>query len=293
MDLKDATTLPGSGPDDVQQSDVGGGGYMDSLQIEPIPTSSTASVDVILPSVMPQQKRGKPTEYKSDRDVSLGQTTPPYVPNVAAVFGGSLTSSTVMGPTPHVINIAAGEDITKKIMSFSPQYPSSMCILSASGSVSTAILAHPSIPDSNITYEGIFEILSLSGSYVVTDTDCSKNRSGHFSVSLASPDRLVKGGTVAGVLIAASPVQVIVVSFSRDGSKTTNISSNITQEYTTDSDFEDLDHPATPGSIFSNQSRTPNSSLGGSAHMQPASTPMLDPNTSPTGHSETPNLGYF
>uniref|UniRef100_A0A7N0USV1 AT-hook motif nuclear-localized protein n=1 Tax=Kalanchoe fedtschenkoi TaxID=63787 RepID=A0A7N0USV1_KALFE len=258
MDPNDAMTLPGSGPDDKQRDSASGtgqqsglGGSQDHQQISnQISTSSTVSVDVILPSAMPQQKRGRPTEYKSDRDVSLGQTTPPYVPNVAAEFGGSLTSSTFRPLTPHVINIAAGEDITRKITSFSLEHPSAMWILSASGTVSTATLAHPVIPDCTLTHEGLLEILSLS-----------RHRSGHFRVSFASPDRLVKGGTVAGMLIAASPVQVIVGSFSRDGSKTRNISSMEAQEYTTDSDFDDLDHPATPGSIIhSNQRRTPNSS---------------------------------
>lgn len=37
-----------------------------------------------------------------------------------------------------------------------------------------------------------------------------RNRSGGMSVSLASPDGRVVGGGVAGLLVAASPVQVVI-----------------------------------------------------------------------------------
>lgn len=38
----------------------------------------------------------------------------------------------------------------------------------------------------------------------------TRSRSGGMSVSLASPDGRVVGGGVAGLLVAASPVQVIL-----------------------------------------------------------------------------------
>lgn len=49
----------------------------------------------------------------------------------------------------------------------------------------------------------------MSGSYLVTNSGGAHNRSGGLSVSLASPDGRVIGGGVGGMLIAASPVQVI------------------------------------------------------------------------------------
>lgn len=48
----------------------------------------------------------------------------------------------------------------------------------------------------------------MSGSYLLTDSGGSRNRSGGLSVSLASPDGRVIGGGVGGMLTAASPVQV-------------------------------------------------------------------------------------
>ncbi|KAL0338565.1 UNVERIFIED_CONTAM: AT-hook motif nuclear-localized protein 1 [Sesamum angustifolium] len=54
---------------------------------------------------------------------------------------------------------------------------------------------------------GRFEILTLTGSYTISDNGGIKSRTGGLSVSLASPDGRVIGGGVAGLLMAASPVQ--------------------------------------------------------------------------------------
>lgn len=56
--------------------------------------------------------------------------------------------------------------------------------------------------------QGRFEILSLSGSFTVTETGGVRSRTGGLSVSLASPDGRVIGGGIAGLLLAASPIQV-------------------------------------------------------------------------------------
>ena len=67
----------------------------------------------------------------------------------------------------------------------------------------TAILTLP-----HVLLQGRFEILSLSGSFMPSDSGGTRSRSGGMSVSLASPDGRVVGGGVAGLLVAASPVQV-------------------------------------------------------------------------------------
>ena len=46
-----------------------------------------------------------------------------------------------------------------------------------------------------------------------SETGGIRNRSGGMSVSLASPDGRVVGGGVAGLLVAASPVQVLTLCF--------------------------------------------------------------------------------
>lgn len=57
--------------------------------------------------------------------------------------------------------------------------------------------------------QGRYEILSLMGSFLPTDTGGgSWQRTGGLSVSLAGSDGRVIGGGVAGLLMAASPIQV-------------------------------------------------------------------------------------
>lgn len=59
-----------------------------------------------------------------------------------------------------------------------------------------------------ILLQGRFEILSLTGSFIPSDNGLTKSRSGGMSVSLAGPDGRVLGGGLAGMLVAAGPVQV-------------------------------------------------------------------------------------
>ncbi|KAJ0106469.1 hypothetical protein Patl1_18636 [Pistacia atlantica] len=115
--------------------------------------------------------------------------------------------------TPHIITVNTGEDVTMKIISFSQQGPRAICILSANGVISSVTLRQPDSSGGTLTYEGRFEILSLSGSFMPSDSGGTRSRSGGMSVSLASPDGRVVGGGVAGLLVAASPVQVVVGSF--------------------------------------------------------------------------------
>uniref|UniRef100_A0A2P2K3B6 AT-hook motif nuclear-localized protein n=1 Tax=Rhizophora mucronata TaxID=61149 RepID=A0A2P2K3B6_RHIMU len=115
--------------------------------------------------------------------------------------------------TPHVLTVNAGEDVTMKIMSFSQQGARAICILSANGMISNVTLCQPTSFGGTLTYEGRFEILSLSGSFMPMENGGTKSRSGGMSVSLAGPDGRVVGGGLAGLLIAAGPVQVVVGSF--------------------------------------------------------------------------------
>lgn len=115
--------------------------------------------------------------------------------------------------TPHIITVAPGEDVTMKIISFSQQGPRAICVLSANGVISNVTLRQPDSSGGTLTYEGRFELLSLSGSFMPTENSGTRSRSGGMSVSLASPDGRVVGGGVAGLLVAASPVQIVVGSF--------------------------------------------------------------------------------
>ncbi|XP_059651428.1 AT-hook motif nuclear-localized protein 9 isoform X2 [Cornus florida] len=237
---------PLSNPSVPFQSNIGGSSIGSTLPIETSSAISPHGINMGAPSVMPsgepvKRKRGRPRKYGPDGSVSLAlsssSSTPPGTitstqkrgrgrpPGTGrkqqlASFGEWLSGSAGIGFTPHVITIAIGEDITTKIMSFSQQGPRAICILSANGAVSTATIRQPSTSGGTVTYEGRFEIICLSGSYLLTDSGGPSGRTGGLSVSLASPDGRVIGGGVGGMLIAASPVQVIVGSFVWGSSKT-------------------------------------------------------------------------
>ncbi|KAJ0238194.1 AT-hook motif nuclear-localized protein 6 [Hirschfeldia incana] len=114
--------------------------------------------------------------------------------------------------TTHQFTVNAGEDVMMKLMPYS-QGSRAICILSATGSISNVTLSQSATSGGTLTYEGLFEILSLSGSFMPTENRGTKGRSGGMSISLAGPNGKIIGGGLAGMLIAASPVQVIMGSF--------------------------------------------------------------------------------
>ncbi|XP_031473470.1 AT-hook motif nuclear-localized protein 10 [Nymphaea colorata] len=189
-----------------------------------------------------KRKRGRPRKYGPDGTMALALTP------VSSLPGGYSSAANPTSPTakkargrppgsgkkqqlaalgspgtgfmPHVITVKAGEDVASKIMSFSQQGPRAVCILSANGAISNVTLRQPATSGGTVTYEGRFEILSLSGSFLLSESGGQRSRTGGLSVSLAGPDGRVLGGGVAGLLMAASPVQVVVGSFIADGKKT-------------------------------------------------------------------------
>ncbi|KAJ0838370.1 putative AT-hook motif nuclear-localized protein [Helianthus annuus] len=118
-----------------------------------------------------------------------------------------------VGFMPHILDVKAGEDMLAKLMWFSQNSTRALCVMSANGAVSNVTLRQSPTSGGTVTYEGRFEILSLSGSFMVAEVDGQRSRTGGLSVALSGPDGRVLGGNVAGLLTAASPVQVIVGSF--------------------------------------------------------------------------------
>ncbi|KAL6651649.1 hypothetical protein ACP70R_010574 [Stipagrostis hirtigluma subsp. patula] len=148
-------------------------------------------------------------------------------PSVGNAFAGSAGTSF----TPHVITASPSEDVAGKIVAFANQSSRAVCVLSAMGSVSRVVLRHPAdaSPMSRVhasptyknnpaIYEGCYEILSLSGSYNLSEGSQGQQSSG-LSVTLCSPERNVIGGVLGGPLVAASTVQVVLGSFHQGGSK--------------------------------------------------------------------------
>ncbi|CAL9757260.1 unnamed protein product [Musa acuminata subsp. burmannicoides] len=178
--------------------------------LNPMPISASAPTGLEYTSVAAvgaAMKRGR------GRPLGSVSKSPPYGFELEDPLGEMVACSAGANFTPHVITVPAGEDVTMKIISFSQQGPRAICILSANGVISNVTLRQPDSSGGTLTYEGRFELLSLSGSFMPTENGGTRSRSGGLSVSLASPDGRVVGGGVAGSLVAASPVQVVVGSF--------------------------------------------------------------------------------
>ncbi|KAK6158061.1 hypothetical protein DH2020_005375 [Rehmannia glutinosa] len=173
--------------------------------LSPKPISSSAPPPVIDFSAV--GKRGKV------RPVGSAAKLPPVRMEYDGLAGDWVSCSVGANFTPHIITVNAGEDVTMKIISFSQQGPRAICILSANGVISSVTLRQADSSGGTLTYEGRFEILSLTGSFMPSETGGMRNRSGGMSVSLASPDGRVVGGGVAGLLVAASPIQIVIGSF--------------------------------------------------------------------------------
>ncbi|KAL3329542.1 hypothetical protein AABB24_033739 [Solanum stoloniferum] len=174
-----------------------------ALSPKPISSAAPVSSPVIDFS---SEKRGKIRP--------VGLVSKPHMPKLEVENSGEWVSCSVGANfAPHIITVNTGEDVTMKIISFSQQGPRAICILSANGVISSVTLRQPDSSGGTLTYEGRFEILSLTGSFMPSETGGMRNRSGGMSVSLASPDGRVVGGGVAGLLVAAGPVQIVVGSF--------------------------------------------------------------------------------
>ncbi|KAK4422616.1 AT-hook motif nuclear-localized protein 5 [Sesamum alatum] len=231
---------------------------------------------------MVKKKRGRPRKYGPDgANMSLGlspmpASTPPAETTPGekarrgrppgtgwkqklAPLGDWMNSSAGLAFTPHMLHIGAGEDVAAKILAFAQQRPRALCILSGSGSVSAVTLRQPTNNGGTVTYEGRFEILCLSGSYLVAENGGPRNRTGGISISVCSPDGHMIGGAIGGKLIAANLVQVVACSFVYGGTKV----KNKTESGSTDEKYlleqQSAENSSTPHGAAPTQNLTPNS----------------------------------
>ncbi|CAN6236714.1 unnamed protein product [Urochloa humidicola] len=226
--------------------------------------SSMAGADMLGGQGMedPAQKkrRGRPPGTGKKQQTS---------PSVGNAFAGSAGTSF----TPHIITASPSEDVAGKITAFANQSSRAVCVLSAMGSVSRAVLRHPgdASPMSRVhtsqpyknpaIYEGFYEILSLTGSYNLAEGSQGQ-QSGGLSVTLCSPERNVIGGVLGGPLIAASTVQVVLGSFHQGGSKSKSKKAAKQAAFSPES-LTGGGQEASPSSGHNQQNLTPPSVTGG------------------------------
>ncbi|XP_062226578.1 AT-hook motif nuclear-localized protein 10-like [Phragmites australis] len=230
-EIPGATYRPDSGAPGMQHPGVGGGGSGGAVV-------SGSGGELV------KKKRGRPRKYGPDGSIGLGlKPAAATATEAGGQSGGGGSNSNPDGKrrgrppgsgkkkqldalgssgtsfTPHIITVKPNEDVASKIMAFSQQGPRTTCIISANGSLCTATLRQPATSGGIVTYEGHFDILSLSGSFLLAEDGDTRSRTGGLSVALAGSDGRIVGGCVAGMLMAATPVQVVVGSFIAEGKK--------------------------------------------------------------------------
>ncbi|XP_051122796.1 AT-hook motif nuclear-localized protein 11-like [Andrographis paniculata] len=226
------------------QSNTGAGLAVPTLPLDSSSTMSPHGVNLGPPSALQpgepvRRKRGRPRKYGHDGSVSLALS--PSMSNPASAMRpaqkwrgrppgsgrkqqlSSIGASMFNGAgtmTPHIINVAVGEDIKRRILSLL-QGHRVIVILSGIGSISSASIKISSSNGRSVTYEGHFDMVNLSGSYI-NDVGGPHGTTGGINVTFAGPDGRLIGGPVEGVLIAASQVQVIVGTLVPSSSKSKN-----------------------------------------------------------------------
>ncbi|CAI9768372.1 unnamed protein product [Fraxinus pennsylvanica] len=216
-----------------------------------VPNSTTNNSDVYTHTGVPstvsspaenmKRKRGRPKKYetpeqaaaarklyalassaasKKKRDQGLAALASTPSSNSSKKLQLAACGNMDEGFTLHIITVTAGEDVGQKIMMFMQQSKREICIISASGLVSNASLRQPATSGGSVSYEGRFDILSLSGSYIRAER--GGGRTGGLSVCLSSTDGQIIGGGIGGPLTAAGPIQVIVGTFQIDSKKDTS-----------------------------------------------------------------------
>ncbi|KAH7561173.1 hypothetical protein JRO89_XS10G0184600 [Xanthoceras sorbifolium] len=133
-----------------------------------------------------------------------------------ASLGGYFAETASGNLNPHLVTVPIGEDLAGKILSFSRNSSKALCVLSATGTVSSVVLCQSGCVANGLKFVGQFEILHLSVSFTHTEVGGKNRRIGKLSISLSKPDGQVFGGVVVGPLIAATPIQLVVATFEQN-----------------------------------------------------------------------------
>ncbi|XP_052726749.1 uncharacterized protein LOC128194754 [Vigna angularis] len=113
------------------------------------------------------------------------------------------------------ITVNIGEDLVDKVSRIAKRSSQTVCILSAVGSISSVVFRKPGLPSTDtVTWEGCFDILSLSGNYTFGPGQ-ENVHGGHNYCNLTISDcrGTVFGGSVVGPMIVASPVYLTLGTF--------------------------------------------------------------------------------
>ncbi|XP_009339599.2 AT-hook motif nuclear-localized protein 2-like [Pyrus x bretschneideri] len=182
------------------------------------------------------KKRGRPRKYGSDGTVPAAKRS--YSPRVPTSSLAPSEHNQDKTPTsepigrnwssvitqcnsfmPHMITISPDEDVAWKIAEAAQQRRRGIVIMSANGMLKKVAVIDPAHDDGVVRHEGQFKIIQMSGTFMIHDKEGT--RRGAMTVHLADFDGRVLLGAVGGALIAATPVQVFIGSFTAGPQKIT------------------------------------------------------------------------
>ncbi|XP_059291922.1 AT-hook motif nuclear-localized protein 7-like [Lycium ferocissimum] len=103
-------------------------------------------------------------------------------------------------------------NIAEKLVKFTMHSTRTVTVISATGNLSRVTLEKPRTCGEKTKHEGLFRVMSLNGSFMWED-----GWIGGLDLMTFSADGSIVVGSVAGELIAADQVQVIVASVTLDG----------------------------------------------------------------------------
>ncbi|KAF7818726.1 AT-hook motif nuclear-localized protein 7-like [Senna tora] len=195
----------------------------------PMNSSSAGAIVAAAPhtqsfDLLGKKKRGRPRKYDADGNLRVPSTTTSYPPPPGFTLSSTAPSKkprarNLASPNSHLLvslggffGITAGGDFIPHVLTVHAGEVPEECAFFLPMELSLML------PCANLVLLGRFEILSLSGSFTLNDNGSGiKSRTGGLSVSLSGPDGRVIGGGVAGLLVAASPIQIVMGSFMPNG----------------------------------------------------------------------------
>ncbi|XP_021743154.1 AT-hook motif nuclear-localized protein 7-like [Chenopodium quinoa] len=129
------------------------------------------------------------------------------------VLGGGIANREWMHFGIQVITVKAGEDIAAKLFLIGLAGGRSVFVCSAIGEISSVTIRQPGIAGGVIGYEGRYHLVTLNGSYQMKEVNGVSTTTGGITVTLASADGKLVGGLVDRLLIAATPIQLVIGIF--------------------------------------------------------------------------------
>ncbi|XP_038882296.1 AT-hook motif nuclear-localized protein 1-like [Benincasa hispida] len=165
-------------------------------------TSAIPAIPIsVVPAATARRRRGRPASPRRPR------TTNP----ILASLGGIAMSGHNL--RPHRITIYRAQNIVDKIVAFCKEGHQGAIVLSASGgAVISSVTLRGTKSQDEISLEGSFEILSLTGRFIESESESASEVRGrlHLTTSLVLQDMSVIGGIITGPLIAASRMSILM-----------------------------------------------------------------------------------